>query len=388
MSTGATTSAPAPQPQATAAAASASSQSSPPPITSYVNPHAGLVKRFLALPPLVLGAIGYIFMLATAIVLKFTIAPDPAFVIAAAFTIVTSIAVAVVLFIDEKHTTQQKAGWMWLHLILWTAITFLPFGDFPKLSLAAVLLMGISETGYLAALSKEDNDKRDKDGKLLVSAFARPSAGILAAAMILFWLWSIPAVGGNITSWYRSASKSWASMNFSKEAADSKRRAEWERTAGQTTDFVPDALKGDDSSPSGKPGVMTVMNPDGSSTVMRNVESQEPNTVGRQIATLSGWKGPLQFTASSSISTNVTGEIDFNQPVCIIRGGSQGGDIIIDSCVPLTEGSFNGAWHQERSGASGTYTMSGASNNLSIELHVSSSSGWIKVGQISLVTSR
>jgi hypothetical protein len=132
---------------------------------------------------------------------------------------------------------------------------------------------------------------------------------------------------------------------------------------------------------------MKIMNPDGSETRMRSADEPTTSSVGRQAATLTTWRSPLQFSANSPISTNVEGEVDFTRPVRIIRGGDAGGDIIIDNCTLGTTG-YEGEWHQERSNARGVYAMAAGGNYASISLRAPSQYGLMVVGEITLITNK
>ncbi len=264
---------------------------------------------------LVIGAIIYGIITVIAIWIGITSKPDYAFKMALLCAVIASI---VLVFILPKET-RKKASYVWSHLITWGCIIFLPFGEYPRMSLFALILLGIVMTGYIAGMDAAAYKKKSEDDKISMSDFLMPIVGFIFAIIVLLYVGKATGYDKKVIGWFNSIV---SEFDSSKKESDSQ---------------------------------------------SQNDANTNPVNTGspHMTANFKQWDSPFQFNINSAFTTKASGKIDLNSTGnnaanVVIYLKTSGNISLINGIVQKANsqgGQITGVWRQQKSGLGGYYVL-------------------------------
>jgi hypothetical protein len=220
-----------------------------------------------------------------------------------------------------KDYTQvrKRASYIYTHLILWGGIIFFPFGDSPLISLGALLLIGISEAGYVAALTKDEDTKRSNDSKSSVAGISGRLAIALLAIIVVITILEKTGYDTKIKSFY----------------------------AGFVSGLE-----------------LNKRNPNQGASENENISETTPTST-KLTASFLEWRNPIVIQMTRAFTTSATGTIDFNDDSdnaasLRINLPKSGNILLLDGTVSEANnngGKIVGNWKQEKTNASGNYIL-------------------------------
>lgn len=248
--------------------------------------------------------------------------------------ICAGVASIILLFLFPKGNDytvkKEKASYIYTHLILWGGVIFFPFGEYPLLSLGALILLGISEAGYVSALTREENAKRSNDSKSKNAKITSNLALILLSIILVISVLKGTDYDTKIIDWGK---------NFVSSLELSKK--------------------------------------DSTGRINSDINQKDtPINSAKQSVKFIQWRSPIEIQINHAFTTSAKGKIDFNNTsnnavYLRINLPKSGNIVLLNGRVEETnpmKGKISGDWMQEKTGASGNYVLTMRNNKVNLVL--------------------